>query len=278
LPPEAIGAALFSAAIHASWNAVLKAGRDRLSVVGAMGVGGVIFGLAMLAWRGFPVVATLPFLGASAVVHVLYWLALSRSYASGDMSHVYTIARGSAPALVAIGAVLVAGEIPSLVGTVGIALVCLGIAAIGLSRTAPLTATAWAGATGLTIATYSIVDGLGARASGDAFAYIGASSIGTFVPISVYCFLRRGFGHMAREMRGDWLRAIAAGAASNAGFGLALWAQTLAPMAYVTALRETSVVFGAALAAWVLHEPVSRRRWLGAIVVAAGAIALVAQR
>jgi drug/metabolite transporter (DMT)-like permease len=194
------------------------------------------------------------------------------------MSHVYTIARGTAPALVAIGALLAAGEVPSVPGTVGIVLVSLGIGAIGISRHAPLVATAWAGATGVTIATYSLLDGLGARVSGDAIAYIGASSIGTFLPITLYCFARRGFGPLAREMRGNWLRALTAGAASNAGFGLALWAQTLAPMAYVTALRETSVVFGAALAAWVLHEPVGRRRWLGAIVVAAGAVALVAQR
>jgi uncharacterized membrane protein len=212
LPPEAIGAALLSAAIHAAWNAVLKGGTDRLTLVGAMGIGGVAFGLAMLAWRGFPVAACWPFLAGSAVVHILYWLALNRSYARGDMSHVYTIARGLAPALVAIGAVLVAGEVPSLSGSIGIGLVCLGIAAIGISPQAPVVATAWAGVTGLTIATYSILDGLGARASGDAIAYIGASSLGTFVPITLYCAARQGPARMAVAMRGHWLKFVGAGA------------------------------------------------------------------
>ena len=278
MPPEAIAAALLSAAIHAAWNAVLKGGSDRLTVVGGMGIGGIVFGLAILVWRGFPVGASWPYLAGSAVVHILYWLALNRSYASGDMSHVYTIARGLAPALVAIGAVLVAGEVPSLSGSIGIGLVSLGIAAIGITRHAPVMATAWASATGATIATYSILDGLGARVSGDAIAYIGVSSLSTFVPITLYCVWRRGPVQMAAAMQGNWLRFVGAGAACDAGFGLALWAQTIAPLAYVTALRETSVVFGAAIATWVLREPVSGRRWPGAIVVALGAIALAAQR
>jgi drug/metabolite transporter (DMT)-like permease len=266
---------LLSAVIHAAWNAVLKGGNDRLAVISAMGLGGVAFGAAMLAWHGFPPAASWPFLVASAIVHILYWLALTRSYASGDMSHVYTIARGLAPALVAIGALLVAREVPSLTGVAGIGLVCLGIAAVGLSRRAPRIATIWASATGVTIAGYSILDALGARVSGDAIAYIGASSLGTFLPITAYGALRRGPGSIVVALHGNWLRFVGAGAASNAGFGIALWAQTIAPIAYVTALRETSVVFGAILSAWVLHEPVSGRRWFGALVVASGAALLV---
>ena len=233
---------------------MLKGGSNYgLAVVAGMGIGGIAFGIAMLVWRGFPVAACWPFLAGSSVVHILYWLALNRSYASGDIEvDVYTIARGLAPALVAIGAVLVAGEVPSFSGSVGIALVSLGIAAIGITPHAPVLATAWAGVTGVTIATYSILDGLGARASGDAIAYIGASSLGTFVPITLYCVWRRGSAQMAAAMEGNWLRFVGAGAVCNAGFGLALWAQTIAPLAYVTALRETSVVFGAAIATSML--------------------------
>jgi len=126
----------------------------------------------------------------------------------------------------------------------------------------------------VTIATYSLLDALGVRISGDAVAYIGLSSIGTFAPISAWCLLRRRADQIAASMQGRWGRALLAGVASNLGFGLALWAQTIAPIAYVTALRETSVVFGTAVAAWVLREPVSARRWLGAAVVATGAILL----
>ena len=275
MPPEATAAALLSAVIHAAWNAVLKSGTDRLAAVSAMGIGAIVLGLALLGWRGLPPAACWPYLVASAVVHVLYWLALTRSYASGDMSHVYTIARGLAPALVALGALLAAREVPSFAGTMGIVCVCLGIAAIGISRRAAKIATTWAGVTAVTIATYSVLDGLGARASGDALAYVGASALGTYIPIIAYSAVRRGPGALVEAVSGHGLRFVGAGVASEIGFGLALWAQTIAPLAYVTALRETSVVFGAIIAAWILREPVSSRRWLGAIVVAAGAALLV---
>ena len=275
MPPEAIAAALLSAVIHASWNAALKAGRDRLVDVGVMGIGGVLFGVVLCAWRGAPAPASWPYLAASAVVHVAYWIALSRSYASGDMSHVYTIARGLAPLLVTVGALGAAHEAPSASAAAGIALVSLGIAALGFSLHAPARATGWAVATGITIAGYSLLDALGVRSAGDPIAYIGVSSIAGYAPICTVCLLRRRPEQIALGVRGRWGRVLIAGALSNAGFGLALWAQTIAPIAYVTALRETSVVFGAAIAAWVLREPVHARRWLGAGVVAGGAALLV---
>lgn len=271
MPPEAVAAALLSALIHAGWNAALKAGKDRLIDVGVMGLGGIAFGIAMLIWRGIPDAAAWPFLAASSVVHVLYWIALNRGYAAGDMSHVYTIARGLAPLLVGLGAVAAAGEVPSGFAAAGIVLVSAGIAGIGFSAQASSSATAWAVITGLSIATYSLVDALGARASGDALAYIGVSSLGTFLPIALYSFLRRSRESVNTAMRGRWLQVLAAGALSNAGFGLALWAQTIAPIAYVTALRETSVVFGAAIAAVILRETVVPRRWVGAVAIAVGA-------
>jgi uncharacterized membrane protein len=277
LPPEATAAALLSAVIHAAWNAMLKRGSDRLAVVNAMGVGAVALGAGLLAWRGLPPQSCWPFLAGSAVVHLLYWLALTRSYASGDMSHVYTIARGLAPALVAIGALVAVREAPSAAGSTGIALVCTGIAAIGVSARAPKIATAWASATAVTIAAYSILDGLGARASGDAFAYVGASAFGTYLPIIAYSSVRRGIAPVLTILSGRERRFVVAGIVCEVGFGLALWAQTIAPIAYVTALRETSVVFGAIIASWLLRESVSRRRWLGAVAVALGA-ALVATR
>jgi len=214
-----------------------------------MGLGGIAFGVAILAWRGLPDAAAWPYLAISSGVHALYWIALDRGYAVGDMSHVYTIARGLAPVLVGVGAALTARELPSSVAATGIALVSGGIAAIGLSPRASRAATTWAVATGISIATYSLVDALGARASGDALAYIGVSSLGTFVPIAMYCFVRRSRETVGDAMRGRWVKVLAAGAFSNAGFGLALWAQTIAPIAHVTAIRETSVVFGVAIAA-----------------------------
>lgn len=275
MPPEATAAALLSALVHASWNAFLKAGRDRLIDLGVMGIGGSLFGISVVAWRGLPLAASWPYLVGSGIVHLAYWLALARSYSSGDMSQVYTIARGLAPALVTVGAMLAAQEAPTPSAAVGIAAVSAGIGAIGFSSRAPGRATAWAILTGVTIATYSLLDALGARASGNVIAYVGASALANFVPITVLLLPRRGIEDLSSAMRGRWWAVMGAGAISNAGFGLALWAQTIAPIAYVTALRETSVVFGAGIAATALRERVSARRWLGALVVAAGA-ALIA--
>lgn len=272
MPPEAIAAALLSALIHAGWNAALKAGKDRLVDMGVMGVGGCLFGLVLLAFTGAPVAGAWPYLIVSSVVHLVYWTALSRGYAAGDMSHVYTIARGSAPALVTIAAVFAAREVPSLAAGAGIALVSLGVMAVGVSPKAPANATAWALVTGAAIAIYSTIDALGARVSGDALTYVAWSSLGTFIPITVFAVVRRGPAPFLAAARGRWATAMTAGALSNAGFGIVLWAQMRAPIGYVTALRETSVVFGAAVAAVVLKEAVTTRRWAGALIVALGAV------
>jgi drug/metabolite transporter (DMT)-like permease len=272
MPPEAIAAALFSALIHAGWNALLKAGQDRLVDMGVMGVGGCLFGLAIVAVAGPPAAGAWPFLAVSSVVHLIYWTALSRGYAAGDMSHVYTIARGSAPALVTIAAIFTARELPGPLAGAGIAIVSLGIMAVGVNPQAPLRATAWALLTGASIATYSLVDALGARVSEDALTYIGWSSLGTFIPITLFAVARRGPSRFLAAAQGRWLQGMSAGALSNAGFGIVLWAQMRAPIGYVTALRETSVVFGAAIAALLLKERVTPRRWAGALAVAVGAL------
>lgn len=274
MPIEAIAAALLSAVIHASWNATLKSGGDRFADLAIMGLGGMLLGLAIIAWRGIPPAAAWPFLLGSSLVHMVYWTALNRGYATGDLSHVYTIARGLAPLLVALGGALWVGEHPSPAALAGILLVSLGIAAIGITSHASMAATGWAGLTGLTIAIYSLLDALGARASGDAIIYMGFSSFATFLPATAFGLWQRGIQPLRANTRGRAPQLLAAGAMTVFGFGLALWAQTIAPIAYVTALRETSVVFGAAIAAFFLREPVGRRRWLGAIVVAAGAIVL----
>lgn len=274
MPIEAVVAALLSAVIHAAWNANLKSGADRLADLVVMGCGGMLLGLGLIIGRGLPDQAAWPFLLGSSAVHIVYWAALTRGYATGDLSHVYTVARGMAPLLVALAAAFWAHETPSVGAVLGILLVSVGIAAVGLSRSASARATGWAALTGTCIACYSLLDALGARASGDVAAYMGLSTFASFLPTTAFGLQRRGLASLQNAMRGRWTPLLAAGAVTNVGFGLALWAQTRAPIAHVTALRETSVVFGAAIAAVLLRERVSARRWLGAVLVAVGALAL----
>ncbi len=272
MPIEAIAAALLSALIHASWNAMLKSGRDRLIDLGQMAIGGVLFGLALLVFFGAPPPQAWPYIALSCAIHYVYWMALYRGYAAGDMSHVYTIARGSAPALVTIGAMFAAQEIPTPQIAIGIALVSLGIFAVGFNARAPLNATGWAALTGISIAAYSLTDALGTRIAGDVLEYKSWGTIGTFLPILIFVLLRRGPSQFIAAGQGRWARGLFAGAISSAGFALVLWAQMRAPIGPVTALRELSVVFGAVIAALILKESVSPRRWFGAVAVAAGAL------
>lgn len=270
MPPLAVAAALTSALIHASWNAMLKGGRDRLVDSFLIAVGGLGSGAIIVSFLGVPRAEAWPFIAVSVAIHMLYWLTLFKSYDLGDLSHIYTLARGSAPLLVAMGAALTAQEIPSPLKALGITLVSAGVLAVGASPRAPLRATLWALSCGLTIAAYSLVDALGARAAGDALQYLGWQMMLQSAPMMAFALWRRGRGLFADAAVAP-ARGIAIGVFSFGGYGLVLWAQTIAPIAQVTALRETSVVWSALIAVSLLGERLGLRRWLGALVVALGA-------
>jgi drug/metabolite transporter (DMT)-like permease len=271
MPPLAIAAALCSALIHASWNAALKGGRDRVADAFLIAVGGILMWIVVTAGWGAPAADAWPFLAASVLIHLVYWYTLFSAYDVGDLSHVYTLSRGSAPLLVTVGAALTAHETPPPVKALGVALVSAGVLCVGASPRAPLKATLWALGIGACIACYSLVDALGARAGGDALVYVAWTSGLMGIPMIAFALWRRGTRRLLADAAVAPWRGIAIGVISFAGYGLVLWAQTFAPIAQVTALRETSVVFGALIAFIFLHERLGLRRWLGAIIVALGA-------
>jgi drug/metabolite transporter (DMT)-like permease len=272
MPPLAIAAALSSACIHASWNALLKSGRDRLADSFLVALGSLACALALIAFNGPPPAQAWPYLAASACAHALYWASLIKGYEIGDLSHVYTLSRGTAPLLVAIGAAFAAREVPSAGDAIGIALVSAGVFCVGASARAPLRATLWAVFTGCVIATYSLVDGLGARATGDVALYFGWMTLFMAIPLGGFALLRRGPARLVGDARRDVWRGTVAGVISTFGYGLVIWAQSLAPIAQIIALRETSVVFAALISWGLLRERMGARRWLGAAIVAAGAL------
>lgn len=274
MPIEAVAAALSSALIHASWNALLKSGRDRLSDTIFVALGWLVLALILITMTGLPPAAAWPYIVASGIVHLLYWMALIKGYDAGDLSHVYTLSRGSAPALVALGSAIAASEVPSWPDTIGIAMVCLGILCVGANPNAPLRASVWALTIGAGISVYSLVDALGARISGDTPRFLGWMFLTNVLTIGAYALYRRPLAFMNFRRTGEWRRGLVAGFVSAAGYGFVLWAQVRAPIAQVTALRETSVVFAALIAWLVLKEPLGLRRWAGALIVAAGAMVL----
>ncbi len=271
MPPLAIGAALTSALIHASWNAALKGGRDRVTDSFLVAVGGLVTGAALILWLGPPPREAWGYLALSVSIHLAYWFTLFKGYDSGDLSHVYTLSRGTAPLLVALGAALVANETPAPLKMAGVALVSGGVMLVGASPNAPLRATLWALAIGLCISGYSLNDALGARVAGNAIQYLGWTTFLMSIPMVGFAVWRRGPARLLTDAAVAPWRGIANGVISFAGYRLVLWAQTFAPIAQVTALRETSVVFGALIAFVFLRERLGLRRWIGAVIVAAGA-------
>lgn len=265
-------AVLGAALLHASWNALLKGSADKQLDTVAFSVGAALVSLAVAVWLPAPARESWPWLAASAGVHILYFLFLANAYHWGDLSYAYPIMRGGGPVVVALAGAAVFGEVLPLVPTFGVALVCAGIVAFASGKAHPR-ATAFALGNALVIAAYTLIDAKGARASGSPVAYALWFFVANGVAIYAYAGVRRG-AVVPRYLAANWPR-IAVGAVFTTGsYGVALWAMTRAPVALVAVLRETSVIFGAGLGAWLLKEKFTRRRLVATGAVLVGLIAL----
>jgi drug/metabolite transporter (DMT)-like permease len=230
-------------------------------------------GVAGVVLLPLPDAAAWPYLAATAVVHNIYYLLLLYSYRYGDLSLIYPIARGAAPTLVVVAAVPFAGEVPGTGGAFGIALVTAGILALAFARGIPQGADAraigLALATALSVVSYTLIDGLGARASGDAFAYAAWLFVFESLPFVTYALAWRR-ADFAVHARSNWSRGLAGGLLMMLTYGLVIYAFTQGALAYVSALRETSVLFAAIIGAVMLRESFGPRRVAAAAVIVAG--------
>ena len=269
-------AVLFAAFLHAGWNAMVKSGRDKGLDIAALHLIGAPLGLAILAFTGLPAPASWPWLAASAAIHVAYYLLLVAAYRHGDLALTYPLMRGAAPPLVALASLAAFGEALTPAGWAGVAAVSAGVLALGWSRQgleAPR-AIAFALATAVVIAGYTLVDGHGARASGGAAAYVAALFVLNALPFTALVVARRGWQPSWTYIRGRLAVATLGAAASLAAYGIALWAMTRAPVATVAALRETSVLFALLIGSWGLREAITLRRLCGAAIIVAGVVGL----
>ena len=267
-------AVLFAAACHAGWNAAIKRGLDPLATTIAIAVGSGVVAVPLLAFTGVPATAAWPWVIASVLIHLVYFAALIESYRAGDMGQVYPIARGSAPLLTAAGSALVVGEHIAVVAWIGIVLLAGGVVLLSLRGGRDLArldrrAVGFALFTAMTICGYSLVDGLGARISGDAHAYTAAMFFGNGMVMATYALLRRGPAAFAGMMR-QWQIGLVGGTLSYVAYAIVIWAMTIAPIAIVAALRETSVLFGALIAVVVLGEPLRAVRIAAAVAIVIG--------
>jgi drug/metabolite transporter (DMT)-like permease len=265
---------LFGALLHAVWNAIIKAGHDKLAASVLLAVAGGAIALVALPFVPPPHPASWMFLAASVAIHAVYFCLVAFAYRHADLSFAYPLMRGSAPLFTAALTVLVLGEAIGAGGWLGIVLLCAGILCLALDgrHGATISGYGWGFALGnaAVIVCYTIVDGLGVRASGNAWSYVLWLFFLNAFPILAIGVVTNAKALAALSAR-HWMKGSAAGACSIGSYGLALWAMTHAPIALVAALRETSVLFGTVLAALVLKERFGRMRWVAAALIVAGA-------
>ena len=267
-------AVLLAAACHAGWNALIKVGLDPLSTTTLIAVGAAVVSLAGLPLAGMPAAPAWPWLGASAIIHLLYFAALIESYRTGDLGQVYPLARGSAPLMTAIVSAALLGEQLSLVGWSGIVTLAAGVLLLSARGGRDIVkldrrAVGYALLTAVTICAYSVTDGIGVRLSQNPPAYVLWLFVANAIVLVPYA-LWRDRSAVAIAMRRFWLRGLAGGAMQALSYGIVLWAMTLAPIALVASLRETSVLFGAVIAVLVLKEPLRAARVAAAVLIVCG--------
>jgi drug/metabolite transporter (DMT)-like permease len=273
-----VAAVIAAGALHAVWNAIAKHLDDQVMAFAVIGIPMAVVGGLAVAVTGLPGRTAVYLAVASAVIHVGYEFALLNSYRLGAFNQVYPIARGTSPLVVAVGAYFFAGEHLGVVPLLGVALLAFGLMSLALSagtltRT-ELPAIAVAALTGLTIASYTVVDGLGVRAAHDPYAYAGLmfALLGPVFPL-VALFRRPVARWRDRTVLG---RGLLAGALSVLAYGIVLSAQARAPLAEVAAIRETSVIFAAVIGMIFLKEHFGARRVAAAVVIATGIVLISA--
>ncbi|MDH3688968.1 MAG: DMT family transporter [Gammaproteobacteria bacterium] len=268
-----VAVVLCAALLHAIWNALVKRGGDRLLALASVSFVGLLMAVVLIPWVRPPHQLSWVFLGVSVVLHAGYHFFLLQSYRFGDLSHVYPLARGMAPLLVAGGAALLADEWLSRPATVGVLLACVGIISLAFENGRP-----WKndsrplvysmGTSGF-IAAYTVMDGMGVRASASPLGYICWLFLLDGLILTLFALWRRRMATWS-FLQTEWRIYIVGGIAATSAYGLVIYVMSFGALAIVSALRETSVIFAALIGMLMLGERFSIRRIVAAVLVACG--------
>jgi drug/metabolite transporter (DMT)-like permease len=272
MPTHIVLLILFAALLHASWNALLRGGNDKLWSMTIMCVAVAMVSTAGALFMQAPAPASWPYAVLSALLHIGYNLFLVRTYRSGDLGQTYPISRGSSPVLITVCASLFAGEVVGTPAMIGIALVSVGIISLAFKgRKVDIPSLPYALGTGCFIAAYSVTDGIGGRLSGAPMAYTAwmCALWGVLMPITYVC-LRDARSLLV--IKPGFFTAFCGGLVSLLAYGIVIYAMTCAPMGAVSALRETSVLFAALIGYFFLGESLTARKVAACVVIAAGTI------
>lgn len=272
-----LGAALF----HAAWNALVKVNGDRLVMVAVMMMSQFTVAVLALPFVAPPTPEAWPCFAASTALHTGYFLFLMAAYRYGDLSHVYPIARGVAPLIVAVVSVALVGETLSRQGALSVVLVALGIMSLTLTRGASgfrePRAMLYALGTGVFIAGYTVVDGLGGRLAVNAHSYVFWLNIFDGIPITILAvWLWRD--QLRVQLRATWKPGVLAGLVSLLAYWIVIWAMTQAPMAMVSAVRETSMVFAVLFGVIFLKERLNLARLASTTITLVGTVMIKISR
>jgi drug/metabolite transporter (DMT)-like permease len=274
VPFAVVAAVLAAAVLHATWNAIAHGSADRLVGFVHIGVAATVFGAVLVAFAGLPPADGWRFLAVSALLHVGYQLLLLRSYQLGEFSQVYPLARGTSPWVVALVSIVVLGQRLPWIELLGVLVVSVGLLSLvflgGRPARDDVPALGTAFATGLVIAGYTVVDGVGVHHV-PLLAYFGWLFLlqGPAVPLLAVALRGRA---LRRQLRPGAVVGLVGGVVSLMAYGLVLWAQTRGALAPIAALRETSIVIGAVIGAVLFGEKVGYRRAAAAAVVLVGIV------
>ncbi|MGY4535445.1 drug/metabolite transporter (DMT)-like permease [Pseudomonas sp. TE3786] len=261
---------LFSAFMHASWNAVVKSSPDRLSSMAMVDSVAFCIALAVLPFVPLPSLQVWGVIALSTLVNLFYRYFLIRAYQFGDFGQVYPLVRGLPPLLVVVFAALWLGESLPPLGIVGVVVLSLGVLSL-LHLTQHWRAPRNALAAGVCVALYTVIDAHGVRSSQGVVQYLVYFTLVLSVPIPVFAAYKRGPA-LTRHIRQHWPLSVFGGLTYCAAYGLVLWAMTLDNVAKIAALRESSVIIGAVIATLLFKEPFGRRRLIAALTVTLGIV------
>ena len=288
LPLTVTLAVLVAAVTHATWNAIAHAIKDQMLAFALIGAGGMAIAIPLVIVAAMPRAACWPYLLGSVGIHVFYNLLLMRCYRLGEFGQVYPLARGTSPLVVTILAAIFVHEHLAVAQIAGVVIVSAGLAVLVLAGRRPRLAGGSGGVatpgkqraaflaavgTGLTIAAYTTVDGVGVRLSSSPVGYIGWLMLLESLGVPMFALARRRDVLLKQSSR-ILLAGLGAGALSVLAYGLVLWAQTRGALAPIAALRETSVIFGAIIGTLVFREPFGRTRIAATVLVVAGIVML----
>jgi drug/metabolite transporter (DMT)-like permease len=268
------GAVLLAAFLHAAWNAVVKGADDKLLTTIVVAGSAALLAALVLPFLPQPDPASWPYIATSASIHVLYFVLIAFAYHLADMGQTYPLMRGTAPFLVAIASAVVLREQLSSLSWIGISLISLGVLSmVTIKQEGDGRGIALALFNAVIIAGYTLVDGFGVRHSDSPVAYTLWVFLLTGIPLvcwSIFADRWRAYRHAGV----NWRIGLLGGSGTLIAYSLALWAMTKAPVAVIAALRETSILFGTAIAALLLKERIGPSRLAAACIIALGAITL----